>query len=118
MEELVWRKGEERCERTQRAMEKKTNQGETLAERAALTLNGQSDRSALTLAERAALTLNGGSGLVERAGLPLNKREFANSKINERYLVGQATQNPFMPNSNYANDLEVQMNFLTPQKGC
>ena len=99
MEELVWRKGEERCERTQRAMEKKTNQGETLA-------------------ERAALTLNGGSGLVERAGLPLNKREFANSKINERYLVGQATQNPFMPNSNYANDLEVQMNFLTPQKGC
>ena len=35
----------------------------------------------------------------------------------ERYLVGQAIQNPFMPNSNYANDLEVQMNFLTPIKG-
>lgn len=99
MEELVWRKGEERSERTQRAIEKNTNQGESLAERAALTLT-----------ER--------SGLVERAALTLNKREFANSKINERYLVGQATQNPFMPNSNYANDLEVQMNFLTPQKGC
>ena len=44
------------------------------------------------------------------------KREEANTKMNERYLVGQATQNPFMPANNYANDIEVQMNFLTPQK--
>ncbi len=46
------------------------------------------------------------------------KREEANTKMNERYLVGQATQNPFMPANNYANDIEVQMNFLTPQKTC
>ena len=45
-----------------------------------------------------------------------NKREEANHKLNERYLVGQAKQNPFMPNSNFINDIEVQMNFLTPQK--
>ena len=45
-----------------------------------------------------------------------SKREEVNTKMNERYLVGQATQNPFMPSNNYANDIEVQMNFLTPQK--
>ena len=47
-----------------------------------------------------------------------NKREEANSKINERYLVGQPNQNPFMPSNNYVNDIENQLNFLTPQKGC
>jgi len=35
--------------------------------------------------------------------------------MNERHLVGQSMQNPFMSNSNYANDIEVQMNFLTPK---
>jgi hypothetical protein len=44
------------------------------------------------------------------------KREEANTKMSERYLVGQATQNPFMSSNNYVNDIEVQMNFLTPQK--
>ena len=47
-----------------------------------------------------------------------NKREEASAKMNERYLVGQATQNPFMPSNNYVQDIENQMNFLTPQKGC
>jgi hypothetical protein len=45
-----------------------------------------------------------------------NKREEASAKMNERYLVGQATQNPFMPTNNYVQDIENQMNFLTPQK--
>ena len=94
--EFVWRKeGEERCDWTpiQRPTEKKAL---------------REDKEPSTIFNQ------GSDGLGEHSP---NKREAACAKINERYLVGQAIQNPFMPNSNYANDLEVQMNFLTPTKG-
>ena len=44
-----------------------------------------------------------------------NKREDANHKLSERYLVGQLNQNPFMINNNYLNDLDNQQHFLIPQ---
>ena len=44
-----------------------------------------------------------------------NKREEANNKISERYLVGQMKQNPFMANNNYISDLDVQQHFLIPK---
>jgi hypothetical protein len=43
------------------------------------------------------------------------KREDANTKIGERYLVGQPGQNPFMVDNNYLNDLEIQESFLRPK---
>ena len=111
--ELVWRKGEERCERSYREIpttEKKAlveppkkNEDNTLS----WDMGIQDSRS---------FTHNITEVGVE-GGHPLNRREEANAKINERYLIGQATQNPFMPNNNYVNDIEVQMNFLTPNKG-
>jgi hypothetical protein len=101
LKELIWRKGDERCERSYR------------------------QPPAQSTVETAQSTIE--PVRVEPALMPLTpdgfrqvstKREEASIKINERYLVGQATQNPFMSANNYANDIEVQMNFLTPQKSC
>ncbi len=44
-----------------------------------------------------------------------NKREEANHKLSERYLVGQLNQNPFMINNDYIKDLDIQQNFLIPK---
>ena len=102
MEELVWRKeGEERCQRSYKENSKTKNDPiahEPIA-------HGPIANAYPSLP-------NEGFRQVS------NKREEANSKINERYLVGQPNQNPFMPSNNYVNDIENQLNFLTPQKGC
>lgn len=102
MEELVWRKeGEERCQRSYKEIPK--NQNEPIANEPIANGPIANDYPSLQ---------NEGFRQVS------NKREEANSKINERYLVGQPNQNPFMPSNNYVNDIENQLNFLTPQKGC
>jgi len=44
-----------------------------------------------------------------------NKREVANTKLNDRNMISQIGQNPFMANNNYLHDLEVQQNFLIPK---
>ena len=44
-----------------------------------------------------------------------NKREDANHKLSERYLVGQLNQNPFMINNDYIKDLDIQQSFLMPK---
>ena len=44
-----------------------------------------------------------------------NKREEANHKLSERYLIGQTKQNPFMLDNNYIKDLDTQQNFLIPK---
>ena len=107
MEELVWRKeGGERCEKSYQQKQEQQQKHE--------------HQQPQTQKVGGGLPQGGCEGLPQGGfgGLPpLNKRESASAKINERYLVGQSIQNPFMPNNNYANDLEVQMNFLTPQKG-
>ena len=107
MEEVVWRKeGEERCERSFRAAKPVAP---SPTEKKALPDGFQTMDITMSGACR-----QGGLGGVTPQ---LNKREEASAKMNERYLIGQPIQNPFMPNSNYAADLEAQMNFLTPQKG-
>jgi len=91
MEELVWRKKGEKCERSYREPK----------------LQSKLDPK---LPQPPTIANNEGFRKVS------NKREEANEKMNERYLIGQSNQNPFMTQSNYINDLEVQMNFLTPTK--
>ena len=103
--ELVWRKqGEERCDWTPRQP----------TEKKALPEKNETEHN-IPEHEQSEFIENLQMGVA--GGAPLNKREAANEKMNERYLVGQPIQNPFMSNSNYANDLEIQMNFLTPAKG-
>jgi len=97
MEEWVWRKeGEERCQRSYK---------ET-------PLNATTATTTTTTLPTYTTPPNEGFRQVS------NKREEANTKINERYLVGQANQDPFMPSNNYVNDIENQLKFLTPQKSC
>ena len=118
MEELVWRKNEERCERSYRPIPKecipqpKKQQapvGEQYEQRLA-----PSEQQRLAPSEHRTLAQEPipDNGFRQIS----NKREEANSKKNDRYLIGQATQNPFMASNNYINDIEVQMNFLTPQR--
>ncbi len=44
-----------------------------------------------------------------------NKRDQANQKLNERYLLSQGGHNPFLMGTNYSTDLEVQESFLIPR---
>ncbi len=122
-EELVWRKpGEERCDWTPITMptEKKALAQQTLAEQ---TLAEEKEPSKEIQSGIRACPIIGGvacGDFPQRNLEPLHTRGLKSDTREgypERYLVGQAIQNPFMPNSNYVNDLEVQMNFLTPIKG-
>lgn len=110
MEELVWRKEGERCERSYRQITKQHQPAQS-QQAQAQAQQAQAHAQAELQPPQFILANNEGFHKVS------NKREEANEKINERYLIGQATQNPFMTNNNYINDLEVQMNFLTPQSG-
>ena len=123
MEELVWRKNEERCERSYRPMPKECIP-QPKKQQAPVGEQRQSEQYEKRLApsEQQRLAPSEHRTLAQEP-IPdngfrqiSNKREEANSKINDRYLIGQATQNPFMASNNYINDIEVQMNFLTPQR--
>jgi len=103
IEELVWRKGE-RCERSY-----KKEPMQMQAERPMQSDRQMQSEQIEPMNEEQRIVPNGFRQVS-------NKREEASAKINERYLVGQATQNPFMPSNNYIQDIENQMNFLTPQK--
>ena len=97
IQELVWRKGDERCQRSY--------QKQVLAAPPALAVIKEEPLQRVAEPSE-----------TESFRQVSSKREEANAKINSRYLVGSATQNPFMPSNNYVNDIEVQLNYLTPQK--
>jgi hypothetical protein len=44
-----------------------------------------------------------------------NKRELVNSKLDERYSIGNIGQNPFNRENNYIKDLENQQRFMIPK---
>ena len=44
-----------------------------------------------------------------------NKRNVLNNKLNERYLTGQISRNPFMNNNDYIEDIKTQDAFLVPR---
>ena len=101
LKELIWRKGNERCERSYKQ-----------------EAQAQQAQAQQQLTEPSTAQIQRINNPFETEGFRQvsSKREEVNNKINDRYLVGQSTQNPFMCGNNYANDIEVQMNFLTPQK--
>ena len=118
MIELVWRKaGEERCEWTPKVATNATEK-KALPEHFTMGEHRPTMEEHRPTMEEHHPTME--EHHLKRGGLgeyPPNKREAASAKMNERYLVGQPIQNPFLPDSNYANDLENQMYFLTPTKG-
>jgi hypothetical protein len=44
-----------------------------------------------------------------------SKREEANMKMNDRELISQRNQNPYLVQNNYIEDLETQQSFLIPK---
>lgn len=46
---------------------------------------------------------------------PSNKREIANEKINERHMISQIGQNPFLSKNTYLDDLDIQETYLKPK---
>ena len=114
MEERVWRKENERCERTARppapAAQAPAAPAAPAAQAPAAQAPAAQAQAPAAAAQAPALIADHGFRQVS------NKREEANAKINDRHLIGQANQNPFMLSNNYVNDIEVQLNFLTPQR--
>jgi hypothetical protein len=108
--ELIWRKGDERCERSSKALAH-TSVAQHQQQPA---LSAQQALAAHTSVVQALAAPHQQPGFRQVS----TKREEASAKMNERYLVGQPNQNPFRPSNNYLEDIEVQMNFLTPQKSC
>jgi hypothetical protein len=104
MEELIWRKEGERCERSYRSVETQAPQTQAPQTQAPQTQAQYDDRNYINKHES------------EVFGQNNNKREQANDKINERFLIGKSIQNPFMTSNTYMDDIENQMTFLTPQK--
>lgn len=52
----------------------------------------------------------------ENKNIPLNsEREILNGKLNDRYLIQQITQNPFLKDNSYVKDLTIQEMFLRPK---
>lgn len=47
--------------------------------------------------------------------VPSNKREIVNEKMNERQMISQINQNPFLLRNTYLDDLYVQETFLKPK---
>ena len=133
MQELVWRKGDERCERSykipaltkeqeqyiqaQQVQAQQVQAQQVQAQHMVEPVQAQQIQAQHTQMQTKEQTQ---APPIQQDGFrqATNKREEASAKMNERYLVGQATQNPFMPSNNYVQDIENQMNFLTPQKGC
>jgi hypothetical protein len=109
MEELVWRKEGERCERSYRtepvAQQTQMQAQQTQAQQTQMQAQQHNDMNSLHRQEPDGFRQNN------------NKREQANDKINERFLIGTPNQNPFMTSTSYFDDIEVQLNYLTPQKG-
>ena len=138
MQELVWRKGDERCERSYKipALTKEQEQyiqaqqvqaQQVQAQHMVEPVQAQQVQAQQVQAQQVQAQHTQMQTKEQTQAPPIqqdgfrqatNKREEASAKMNERYLVGQATQNPFMPSNNYVQDIENQMNFLTPQKGC
>ena len=110
-EELVWRKGE-RCERSYLP----TVQAQQIQAQQQAPMQAEQQIQAQRVDQVQAPAHQEQRIAPDGFRHASNKREEASAKINERYLVGQATQNPFMPSNNYIQDIENQMNFLTPQK--
>lgn len=107
--EFVWRKeGEERCDWTPMQRTSLTEKKALREEPSADSKSELQDTHNFPQMNLEPLHTRGVKGDIRKGG---------EGGHPQRYLVGQAIQNPFMPNSNYANDLEVQMNFLTPTKG-
>ena len=116
IQELVWRKGDERCQRSyQKEQAIAAEQVQAIAGRQVQAIAG---RQVQAIAVEKEEPLQRVAEPIDTEGFRQvsSKREEANAKINSRYLVGSATQNPFMPSNNYVNDIEVQLNYLTPQK--
>ena len=126
IQELVWRKGDERCERSYKipALTKEQEQYMQAQQIQAEQIQAQQIQAQHMVepvqAQHTQKQTKEQAPPIQQDGFrqATNKREEASAKMNERYLVGQATQNPFMPSNNYVQDIENQMNFLTPQKGC
>jgi hypothetical protein len=103
MEQLFWRKENERCERTERHILPKAPAPLAQAPAPVAQAPAPAPAAQQVIADHGFRQVS-------------NKREEANAKINDRYLIGQANQNPFMLSNNYVNDIEVQLNYLTPQR--
>ena len=107
MEELVWRKEGERCERSYRTdpVAQQTQVQMQAQQQQQTQAHQHNDINSVHRQEPDGFRQNN------------NKREQANDKINERFLIGTPNQNPFMTSTSYFDDIEVQLNYLTPQKG-
>jgi len=132
MEELIWRKEGERCERSYRSVETQTQAQQTQAQQTqaqqtqAQQTQAQQTQAPQTQAQQTQAQYDDinyinkheseGFGQNNNNNNNNNKREQANDKINERFLIGKSIQNPFMTSNTYMDDIENQMNFLTPQK--
>jgi glutaredoxin len=112
MEELVWRKEGERCERSYRREQAPQTQVAQHTQQQ-VAQHTQQQVAQHTQAPYTFINRHEVEGFRQNN----NKREQANNKINERFLIGKSSQNPFMTSNSYNDDIEVQMNFLTPQKG-
>lgn len=116
VEEYVWRFGDppERSAKRDKPTEKK----ELCDEPENLALE---DGKAFISNTMQSMVENGQYDMIDLAlnqaeqNMESNKRQNMNDKLNDRYMVQQTNQNPFLVGNTYVQDLDVQEEFLRPK---
>lgn len=116
VEEYVWRFGDppERSAKRDKPTEKK----ELCDEPENLALE---DGKAFISSTMQSMVENGQYDMIDLAlnqaeqNMESNKRQNMNDKLNDRYMVQQTNQNPFLIGNTYVQDLDVQEEFLRPK---
>lgn len=116
VEEYVWRFGDppERSAKRDKPTEKK----ELCDEPENLALE---DGKAFISNTMQSMVENGQYDMIDLAlnqaeqNMESNKRQNMNDKLNDRYMVQQTNQNPFLIGNTYVQDLDVQEEFLRPK---
>ena len=110
-EELKWSLGE-KYEQSTKADREKYLENANANANANENANDNSNNNSSDYNQMKSLLFEDGTESCMRVS---NKREDANTKLNERSMIESINQNPFLPRNNYINDLQVQDEFLKPR---
>ena len=106
MNELIWRPKNNKYEKNEQSR-KEDKPLETIEEEVAIPAPKKEKKEVVD-----PNTFYDNNGIFRMSS---SKREEVNLKMHDRELISQCSQNPYLMQNNYIEDLEMQQNFLMPK---